>query len=146
MLRTMELLVGLAPLTQFDAFATPMGHAFSTLPNTATYGLLSPKPPGGGSPGSTPASTSASTPARTSATAAPPMTGPIATATNSPDAPMAAQSDAQNLTVEDAIDEDTFNRAIWASVHGPGSVMPAPRHTIFADVVPGPAASDDGDH
>jgi hypothetical protein len=42
---------------------------------------------------------------------------------------MATQSDAQNLAVEDAIDERPFNQAIWQSIHGPGSVMPEPRRT-----------------
>jgi hypothetical protein len=45
-------------------------------------------------------------------------TSPIATATNTADAPMATQSDAQNLAVEDAIDERPFNQAIWQSIHG----------------------------
>jgi hypothetical protein len=70
------------------------------------------------STGSTPTPTAAGT-----------ATSPIATATNTADAPMATQSDAQNLAVEDAIDERTFNQAIWQSIHGPGSVMPEPRHT-----------------
>ena len=107
MLRTMELLVGLTPLTQFDAFAFPMANAFTVDPNTAPYQLRGP---------------------------APPDAGPIATAINTADAPMAAESRAQNLTVEDAIDEDTFNRAIWASIKGPGSAMPPPRHTVIGDV------------
>jgi hypothetical protein len=42
---------------------------------------------------------------------------------------LATQSDAQNLAVEDAIDERPFNQAIWQSIHGPGSVMPEPRPT-----------------
>jgi hypothetical protein len=36
----------------------------------------------------------------------------MASATNTADAPMATQSDAQNLAVEDAIDERPFNQAI----------------------------------
>ena len=76
-----------------------------------------------------------------------PAAGRIANAINGTDAPMAAQSQAQNLTVEDAIDEDTFNRASWASIKGPASVMPVPRHTVFEDSSPHtPAAEADDDH
>jgi YVTN family beta-propeller protein len=147
MLRTIELLVGLTPMTQFDAFASPMAHAFSVSANTAPYQLRTPSPVTG-----TPTPTSAvpstgptSTAGSTSATAAPAATGPIATATNTVDAPMAAQSRAQNLTTEDAIDEDTFNRAIWASIKGPTSVMPPPRHTVVTDTSPGTLAGGDHD-
>jgi YVTN family beta-propeller protein len=146
MLRTMELLVGLSPLTQFDAFASPMAHAFSVNPNSAPYQLRNPaqaSTPTTAQPA--PSSSPAPTPGSTSATAAPATTGPIATATNTAGAPMAAQSDAQNLTVEDAIDEDAFNRAIWASIKGPASVMPPPRHTVIADTPPSTSAPEPAD-
>jgi hypothetical protein len=148
MLRTIELLVGITPLTQFDAFATPMIHAFNVNTNTAPYELRTPTPPGGvqtnpvpnspatATPTTAPASpsTSPAAPARSpSATAAPPPSAPLAPATNPPDAPMAAESNAQNLSAEDQIDEDTFNRAIWASIKGPASVMPPPRHAVIPD-------------
>jgi YVTN family beta-propeller protein len=149
MLRTIELLVGLTPLTQFDAFASPMAHAFSVNPNTTPYELRATTPPAG-TPTTTPAGPQTGptpTAGSTSATAAPPATGPIATATNTADAPMAALSHAQNLAVEDAVDEDTFNRAIWASIRGPASVMPAPRHTVIADTSPNSSSNEaDGDH
>jgi len=37
MLRTMELILGLRPMSQFDAAATPMYNAFSAKPNFAEY-------------------------------------------------------------------------------------------------------------
>jgi YVTN family beta-propeller protein len=37
MLRTIELIVGLHPLTQFDAYATPMLAAFTNKPNLTSY-------------------------------------------------------------------------------------------------------------
>jgi YVTN family beta-propeller protein len=149
MLRTIELLAGLTPLTQFDAFATPMAQAFGVDPNTTPYQVRTPIS-AAGTPTTGPAPSPAGprpTASNTSATAAPPATGPIATATNAPDAPLAAQSNGQNLAVADAIDEDTFNRAIWASVKGQTSVMPTPRHTVIADTSPSGAAREaDGDH
>jgi len=40
MLRTMELILGLQPLSQFDAGAIPMWRDFTGAPNTATYGAI----------------------------------------------------------------------------------------------------------
>jgi hypothetical protein len=37
MLRTMELILGLEPLTQFDAAARPMSAAFTTEPDATPY-------------------------------------------------------------------------------------------------------------
>jgi hypothetical protein len=66
---------------------------------------------------------------------------------NTATAPMAAQSATQNTTVEDAIDMQTFNQAIWQSVKGANSPMPAPVHTLGtpAPAQPAkPAADPDG--
>jgi hypothetical protein len=41
-MRTMELLLGVPPLTQFDALATPMTAAFTTTPNLQPYDALVP--------------------------------------------------------------------------------------------------------
>ena len=43
MLRTMELILGLAPMSQFDAAATPMVAAFTNTPNLAPYRVLRPQ-------------------------------------------------------------------------------------------------------
>jgi hypothetical protein len=40
MLRTMELVLGLPPMSQYDAAATPMYNAFRPIPDTATYAAL----------------------------------------------------------------------------------------------------------
>jgi len=45
MLRTMELIVGLAPLTQFDAAAIPMVASFIDHPNLAPYTAHVPQQP-----------------------------------------------------------------------------------------------------
>jgi YVTN family beta-propeller protein len=42
MLRTIEDLVGVAPLTQFDSFATPMSASFGATPNPAPYVAMRP--------------------------------------------------------------------------------------------------------
>jgi len=108
MLRTIELLTGLRPLTQFDAYATPMIGSFTNRPN---YGAVKPSQP--------------------------------LDEVNGPHAPLAAQSAAQDLSKEDQINEQLFNEAIWKSVKGADSTMPAPRHSLWgsaAPLAPAPAA------
>ena len=42
MLRTMELILGLPPMSHYDAAATPMFNAFQATPNLAVYRRLTP--------------------------------------------------------------------------------------------------------
>jgi hypothetical protein len=44
-LRTMELILGLPPMSQYDAAATPMYNAFTTTPNLAPYTHLAARVP-----------------------------------------------------------------------------------------------------
>jgi YVTN family beta-propeller protein len=43
MIRTMELILGLPPMSQYDAAATPMFAAFSATPNSSPYAVESPR-------------------------------------------------------------------------------------------------------
>jgi hypothetical protein len=104
-LRTIELLSGIAPMTQFDASAIPMFSAFSGGPNLAPYSVI--KPPQS-----------------------------ILTQVNPPNAPLAAQMATQDFSHEDQVPEQLLNTAIWQSVKGSGSPLPAPQHNVFA-VTPG---------
>lgn len=99
MLRTMELIVGLRPLTQFDAYATPMLAVFTNKPDLTPY--IAAKP-----------------------TQDLHEVNPV-------NAPFSAQSEVQDLTREDQINMAQFNQAIWASVKGANTPMPAPQHTVF---------------
>jgi YVTN family beta-propeller protein len=112
MLRTIENIVGISPLTQFDAYATPMTGAFVGNRNEAPYAAVRPAQAGN--------------------------------ATNGQNAPMAAVSAAQKLDKEDQINEQQFNEAIWKSVRGADSTMPAPVHTVLAAGAPVGAASSTG--
>jgi len=96
MLRTMELLTGLRPLTQFDAYALPMSPSFSDRPDLRSY--------------------TAQVPAQS------------LDERNAASAPLAALSAKQNFTSEDKANEQVLNQAVWESVKGSGSPMPAPRH------------------
>jgi YVTN family beta-propeller protein len=98
MLRTIELIVGIRPMTQFDTYANAMLGTFSDRPNKRGYDAVLP--------------------------------AQSFSEVNAPNAPMAAESAAQQLGTEDKIDERTFNQAIWQSVKGAGSVMPEPQHRL----------------
>src|SRR5262249_53176155 len=95
MLRTIELIVGIAPLTQFDAQARPMTAAFTAKPDLAAYDAVTPSQS---------------------------LTQP-----NSAAAPLSAQIATQDLSGADEVPTGLLNRAIWKSVRGAGSRMPAPR-------------------
>jgi hypothetical protein len=43
MLRTMELILGMRPMSQFDAAATPMYHSFHPTPDANPYAAVLPK-------------------------------------------------------------------------------------------------------
>ena len=45
MLRTLELMLGLPPMSQFDAEATPMSNAFTDIPDLTPYQAIVPKQP-----------------------------------------------------------------------------------------------------
>ncbi|WP_157180722.1 bifunctional YncE family protein/alkaline phosphatase family protein [Actinopolymorpha alba] len=109
MLRTIGQIVGLPPLTQFDALANPMGPAFSGRKNTGPYEALKPTIP--------------------------------LDEVNATTAPLAAESGKQDLEGEDRINEQVFNEAIWKSVKGADSEMPAPKHDLFG-AIPNSEAED----
>jgi YVTN family beta-propeller protein len=95
MLRTMELILGVGPMSQFDAAATPMSAAFSATPNLRPYTALMPQV--------------------------------SMTAINGPNAPLAAQSLRMDFSRPDAQLMRLANVAVWKSVMGAESQMPAPR-------------------
>ena len=95
MLRTMELIVGLPPMTQFDAGATPMLNSFTDTPNLQPYTATVPDQ--------------------------------ALDEMNAASAPMAAESLGLDLSAEDRASPAVLNAAIWKSVRGAASDMPAPR-------------------
>jgi len=107
MVRTIGLISGIEPLTQFDAFATPMSASFTQVPNNAPYSVLRP--------------------------------AYDMTTTNGANAPLAKQAEGQDTATEDKIDEQLYNQAIWKSVRGDKSVMPAPQHHVIGS---GPGDAD----
>ena len=98
MLRTIELILGLQPLTQFDAAAAPLSASFTDKPDLTPY--------------------VAATPERS------------LTESNQPTAAMARASARMDFSSEDRAPADELNVAIWKSVRGRNSTMPAPRHVL----------------
>jgi len=104
MLRTMELILGLQPLTQYDAAANPMFNSFTDHPNNRPYDAIKPNQS---------------------------LTEP-----NPANAPLASQSAHMDFSREDQAPEQLLNQAIWQSVKGANSTMPAPK---------GPSGPDNDD-
>jgi DNA-binding beta-propeller fold protein YncE len=113
MLATMELILGLEPMSQFDAAANPMRACFQAAADLEPYEAAPNR-----------ISLSERNPAKTQA---------------------AAISAGFDFSHEDAIDDATFNRVIWASVRGETSPMPAPVHAAFVRALPKAAADGDSD-
>ncbi len=111
MLRTIELILGLGPMSQFDAAARPMRASFRAKADTAAY---------------------AAQPARVDLDERNPSRTKLARI-----------SEGFDLTREDAIDEQTFNRVIWAAVRGEKEPMPAPVHAAFVRALPRGDGDDD---
>jgi YVTN family beta-propeller protein len=99
MLRTMELILGLPPMSQHDASATPMTAAFSDVPNPAPFVHRETKVP--------------------------------FYEMNPDGAPMQADSNGWDFSKEDAAPDLPLNEAIWKSVRGADSEMPAPVNAAF---------------
>ncbi len=105
MLRTIELILGLQPMSQFDAAAAPMRASFQPRPDLSPYRALE--------------------------------AGVDIGERNTRASPSAAVSARFDLSREDAVDEQTFNRVIWAAVRGDQARMPPPVHAAFVRQLPG---------
>ena len=105
MLRTIELILGLEPMSQFDAAAAPMRASFQDEPDTSAFRALE-------------------------------ETIDIERR-NPKKGPLAAASSRFDLSREDLVEDQAFNRVIWAAVRGDGARMPAPVHAAFVRQLPG---------
>jgi YVTN family beta-propeller protein len=121
MLRTIELILGLPPMSQYDASATPMYNSFTMKQDSTPYTAL---------------------PARIDLMAKNPDNAYGAKASLELDF-----SDYDRLTVAD---EDTLNRAIWHSIKGvevpyPGPVRRALMSKTGHSIIPPKSGDDDDD-
>jgi DNA-binding beta-propeller fold protein YncE len=106
-LRTIELILGLPPLSQHDASATPMSAAFTDAADTSPF---------------------------THRETAVPFYE-----TNPDGAPMQAEANGWDFSKEDAAPELALNQAIWKSVRGAHTEMPAPVNAAFVRPLDAPA-------
>ncbi len=103
-LGTIEDLLGLPPMSTFDARAARMWPSFRQKPDLRPFNAIEPTIAPFGDP-----------------------SAPV----NSFTAPFAKQSAAMDFSRPDDIPEYTLNVAIWKSVKGTSSRMPEPRHTLL---------------
>jgi len=113
-LGTLEDLLGLAPMSSFDARANRMWPSFARHPNMRPYDAIMPTVIPFGDPGAP---------------------------QNGANSPMAEESARMDFSKPDAAPEETLSEAVWKSVRGADSEMPAPRHTSRG----GPIAAEDDD-
>jgi YVTN family beta-propeller protein len=104
MLRTIELILGLPPMSQYDAAATPMFKSFANAPNLTPFSSL-------------PSNINLND--KNSAT------------NNSNTARLSEKID---LSKEDLVPDMLFSQIIWKAVKGEDSEMPAPRRSAFVKV------------
>jgi hypothetical protein len=106
-LKTIECLLDLPPMNQYDAVAAPVMAWDNSPSNAAPFQAIAPDPMIIGEKN---ASTNGSAPVSPEARA------------------IIQQSTAMDFTVADRAPAEELNKIIWQTVKGPGSVMPAPRH------------------
>src|SRR5262245_3600456 len=103
-LATIEDLLGMEPMSSFDARAIRMWPSFRTTPNLRPYDAITPSVVPFGEPGA-----------------------PV----NGADAPLAEASARMDFSQPDRIPEHTLDAAVWKSVRGAASTMPTPRHALL---------------
>jgi hypothetical protein len=104
-LGTIEDLLGMRSMSVYDARAARMWPSFQGRPNLRPYDAIQPKVVPFGDPGA-----------------------PV----NGVDAPLAALSAQMDFSRPDAAPEELLDLAVWKSIKGANSQMPAPRHTLIA--------------
>jgi hypothetical protein len=123
-LKSMELLLGLSPMSQYDAFANPIVGGWDKAPdNDQPYSAILP------------------------AQAIIAEMNPTLTALgkSDPRRPLAEQCSKMNFQVEDAVPAQVLNEAIWQSVRGPGAKAPALRSNALTGVGGAAVSRDDDD-
>jgi YVTN family beta-propeller protein len=129
MLKTMECLLGLAPMSQYDAIALPIMDWDVSPSNKEPYTAVLP-------PKQIIAQINAPAPRRATTTGS--AGGKL---------DLASASDQMNFTHADAAPADLLNAAIWQSVKGSAIPMPAPRYSLVSPIhgVVQPVKKDDDD-
>lgn len=112
MLRTLELMLGLSPMTQFDAEATPMFAAFTDTPDLTPYTAIVPEQPLN-------------------------EMNPADAYRAEDSLALDLEEEADQFT---RADEQTFNQILWGAIKGPQVAMPTPINnfrTVATDPIQG---------
>ena len=110
-LKTMEMLLGIAPLTQYDAVATPIVAPFNTAAtNNAPF-----------------------TAVKAAQTVMCGTVPKLAANRKHPMHKLAVESAKMDFDRPDSVPSAILNEVLWKSVKGPNSKMPEPRHSVLAD-------------
>jgi len=122
-LATLEDLLGMAPMSIYDARANRMWPSFQHRLNLRPYDAITPSVIPFGEPGA-----------------------PV----NSASAPLAALSAQMDFSKPDAAPENALSEATWKSIRGAGATMPASRHTLLLPPQPSgsakaPSQEEEGD-
>ena len=128
LLKTMELLLGLQPMSQYDALALPILDWDNKPSNAEPYTAIMPAK-------------------EIIAQITLPATRPLRMGSSESINDLAAASDKMDFTHADAAPADELNQIIWKSVRGVDSKMPAPKNSLVSPVRKAPAkpAKDDDD-
>jgi YVTN family beta-propeller protein len=122
-LRTMELLLGLPPMSQYDAIASPIMDWDTTPSNIGAFNAtLPPKDV-------------------IAAINAPPTSQPSARSDETNE--LMTASAKMDFDHADAAPADVVNEIVWKSVKGMDSKMPAPRNTLVSPIKPAKDKDDD---
>ncbi len=131
-LRSMELLLGLPPMTQYDAGATPLFNCLGDRPDLAPYKLLEPRTDLAAiTPRPAPALKSARVRALPSARLA--ALRADKNRGNRPDTDDATPNTGLDFSAYDRCDPDTLNRVLWTAIKGK---TPYPGPTVGARIAP----------
>jgi YVTN family beta-propeller protein len=129
LLKTMELLLGLQPMSQYDALAIPLMDWDTSPSNADPYDAI--------------------LPAKEIIADITPIIPKLTKAGIATREQLAAASEQMDFTHADAAPADLLNQIIWKSVKGADSQMPAPRNSLVSpvrgNVVPAKKNDDDDD-
>lgn len=120
-LRTIEDILGLKPLSQYDAFARPIGDFLPFPVNAAPFAAISEDP--------------SIINERNAVAATLPLASPVRH--------LIRLSDKMDFVHPDSAPDNILNDIIWKSVKGTSSVMPAPRRNLSIAEITGKTANDD---
>jgi hypothetical protein len=103
-LRTIELILGMPPMSQYDAAAEPMWRAFNNAPDSSPYDAV------------------------------PEQINLMETNPAMAENEWQQRSEKLNFTMEDRAPDDEFNKVLWAAIKGDGNACPPPVRSAFIKI------------